>query len=179
MKNYFLAIAITVTTVFFASCSTAPKIQEAHITDKHSAVREEFFARKTDSDVVFRLFATSSSMQRDQVHYQDSIALVEDTAGDDGLLEQIKRYDIVEMAAEGEILVELYPDSGSFYRLRQIRPSEIVEIDKLMAQDITRYRFTFPKKTIMPSRFHIIYKVQLEKKLTREEAYELLKKHSH
>ncbi len=176
MKKYFLTIAISAATVMFASCSTTPPKQE--VTDKHSAVREEFFSRKTDSDVVFRLFATSSSIQRDQVRYQDSITLVEDKAGDDGLLEQIKRYDIVDMAAEGEILVELYPDSGSFYRLRQIRPSEIVEIDKLMAQDITRYRFTFPKKTIMPSRFHIIYKVQLEKKLTREEAYEILKKHS-
>jgi hypothetical protein len=138
------------------------------------AIREAFFARPAEAEEVFRVFVTSDGYVRKQIAYQDSISVKEDTAGDQAIADEFRKFDMVNSLQEGQIRVELYPTTGKFYRVRQTKPSIMKETDKIMSDDITRWQFVFVKNEIQPKDFRISYQVLLRKKITREQAQKIL-----
>jgi hypothetical protein len=138
------------------------------------AIREAFFARPAEAEEVFRVFVTSDGYVRKQIAYQDSISVKEDTAGDQAIADEFRKFDMVNSLQEGQIRVELYPTTGKFYRVRQTKPSIMKETDKIMSDDITRWQFVFAKNEIQPKDFRISYQVLLRKKITREQAQKIL-----
>lgn len=173
MKKLFFTIPFL---FLLFSCSSSQT--KTKVSDAVEQAQSEFFTKKHSDEVVFRMFISSEAIKTDQVKYKDSIRLTADPGGDQALVEQIGRYDLVDVVSEGEIMVELYPNSGDFYRLRQVHPSHVVEIDKIISQDITRLRFEFPQKVVRPTRFHVVYGYILQNKKSREEAKEILEEHA-
>lgn len=138
------------------------------------AMRAAFFERAPENEEVYRVFVTSDGYTRKQIAFPDNISVKEDPGGDQGIADEIRKFDMVNSLQEGQIRVELYPSTGKFYRVRQSKPSIMKESDKLMSDDITRWQFLFTKNEIIPKDFRVSYQVLLRKKITREQALKIL-----
>ena len=138
------------------------------------AIRDAFFSRPAETEEVFRVFVTSDGYTRKQLAHSETISVKEDTAGDQSIADEFRKFDMVNSLQEGQIRVELYPTTGKFYRVRQSKPSIMKETDKIMSDDITRWQFVFAKSEIQPKDFRISYQVLLRKKITREQALKIL-----
>lgn len=139
-----------------------------------AALREAFFARPVEHEELFRVFVTSDGYVRKQLAHHENVSVKEDPTGDQAIAEEFRKFDMVNSLQEGQIRVELYPNTGKFYRIRQTKPSIMKETDKIMSDDITRWQFVFAKNEIQPKDFRISYQVLLRKKITREQALKIL-----
>ncbi len=165
------------------SCSTAETKGEPAKTNLASSYFSEeairaFLEKPAENGEVFRIYANSETYRVVQLSHKATIQLKPDEGGNKAVCEEIARYNMVEYFAEGMLKVELYPNNGAFYRVRQARPSGVKELDKLFSEDITRWQFLFPKNEINPREFKIRYGVTLVNKVSRDEARELLMKHA-
>lgn len=139
-----------------------------------AALREAFFARPVEHEELFRVFVTSDGYVRKQLAHHDNVSVKEDPSGDQAIADEFRKFDMVNSLQEGQIRVELYPNTGKFYRIRQTKPSIMKETDKIMSDDLTRWQFVFAKNEIQPKDFRISYQVLLRKKITREQALKIL-----
>ncbi|MCS6984509.1 MAG: hypothetical protein NZM25_05195 [Leptospiraceae bacterium] len=152
-----------------------PKETEKPVTSDEI---RHFLEKPGELGEVFRIYADANQYIVTQLSYQENIQLKSDEAGNKQVSEELSRYNMVDYFAEGLLKVELFPNTGNFYRVRQLRPSGVVEIDKIISEDITRWQFIFPKGEINPREFKVRYGVKLEKKISRHEAVDILKKHT-
>lgn len=139
-----------------------------------AALREAFFSRPVEHEELFRVFVTSDGYVRKQLAHHDNVSVKEDPSGDQAIADEFRKFDMVNSLQEGQIRVELYPNTGKFYRIRQTKPSIMKETDKIMSDDLTRWQFVFAKNEIYPKDFRISYQVLLRKKITREQALKIL-----
>ena len=92
------------------------------------------------------------------------------------MMEEMKRYDIIEEAREGILKVWLFPDSGRIMKVRPEKITYLQEIDQLLLEDIQRWNFNFPRRVIDPTVFKVKYRVIMHKKKTDQEIIEDVQK---
>ena len=102
----------------------------------------------------------------------------EDPAGDNSFKDQIKHYNKINFKTKAQLKVTLYADTGRLSQIRFVRSSGISELDKVIADDITRWNFKFPGKKIKPILFEVSYYIFLKNEISREEAEKELKKYT-
>jgi hypothetical protein len=157
---------------------TDDKSKEA--TNKANEIIEKYFLMEPVENEAFRVYVSSDDYTVKQTGFSKLIDLVTDTSGRNPMAEEIKAYDMVELFTEGVYKVELYKESGLIAHIRPVKPAHISEINKIIADDITRFKFKFkdPDKP-EPLTFKIRYGIRLQKKKTQEEIKKILKDNVH
>ena len=142
---------------------------------------EIFFNNVPIEEITFRVFAAASFYERRQIHSHEIIEAKEDFQGDKMAAEELKKYNKVNFYGKALLKIELYPASGALSRVRFLRSSGISELDRIISEDITRWKFSFlvenTKDDEIPEQFMVEYAIFLEKNITRDEAVEELKKY--
>ena len=149
------------------------------LTEKENEDKLTFFQAERARGEVFRIFVSSDEFSKQQYKYQEKVSIKDDVATDRELCEELKKtYDKIDYKAQAILKIDLYPDSGTISRVRFLRPTGLSEMDKLISEDVSRLQFEFAdEKNIDPIQFKITYMIMLRKRMTREEAMQLLKKH--
>jgi len=137
--------------------------------DHFKADNEAFLSGENLKDEVFRVLITSDRYTVAQMKYKGTIKRVKDPGGDKYICDEMKRLDKINEAREGIMRLRLYPDSGRIMKVRPQKPLYLLELDKLITEDIQRWTFEFPKSVVNPTVLDIKYRIVLRKKLTDEE----------
>lgn len=137
-----------------------PKVDELEQIIKNNS---DFLSPDEKADEVFRVLVSSTHYIVSQMKYASVILRVKDTGGDEYIIDEIKRLDKINEIREGLLSIWLFPDSGSIMKVRPQRPTYIVEVDKLLTDDVQRWNFNFPRKIVQPTRFDIKYRIVLRK----------------
>jgi len=160
-KKFFLIFFLA---LFYCSCSLVAKrdpVLEKKMND--------FLLIDETSSELFKIFLTSDDYAVAQMSDFDLIIRAVDTDGDDDAREEMESLNKINEEREGILAVWLYPDSGQIMKVRMIKPTFLLEVDKLISEDIQRWKFLFPKEIVEPVKFRVKYKVVLQKKLSDEE----------
>lgn len=175
--SVFFSVTVILTLSFLLSgCKSGQKKDKEPeiITQKKS----EFFSQPAENSEVFRVFVHSDGYERRQLEYKDKISVKSDPGGDEAMSAGLTKYNKIDYFANGVIMVELYPDSGSISRVRFARPSGIAEMDQLISDDVTRWEFKFSSDTVHPRKFAVNYGILLQNEVSREEALKTLKENA-
>jgi len=166
-NNMKKAILLLLIPVFFiiTSCTSVQK----EIGNKNDAANRKFLEVDREADEVFRVFLTSDDYIVSQMKYTSSINRVKDRGGDRYICDEVKKLDKIDEMREGLVSLWLYPDSGRIMKIRTQKSTYILEIDKLISEDIQRWNFSFPKKYTTLTRFDVKYRVVLRKTLSDAE----------
>ncbi|MFC1670166.1 hypothetical protein ACFL20_07205 [Spirochaetota bacterium] len=140
-----------------------------YIREKINSDTAEFLQVDKGAKEIFRVLLTSEKYIVAQMKYQKSIKRADDPGGDKYISSEILKMNKIDEAREGIITIWLYPDSGKIMKMRPQKPTYIVEVDRLITEDIQRWNFIFPKKYVATTKFNIRYRVVLQKKLSDEE----------
>jgi len=155
--------------------STLDKQSSPVVKNKFNKEVEKYFSQEAVEDEAFRVFVSSDDYSLKQTGFSESMKIVSDDSGRNPMAEEIKAYDMIDLFTEAVYKVELFKDSGLISRIRPISPSDISEINKIIADDITRLKFSFKDKDkIEPLTFKIRYGVRLQKKKSKEEIKKIL-----
>ncbi|HPJ37658.1 MAG TPA: hypothetical protein PLT75_04395 [Spirochaetota bacterium] len=130
---------------------------------------EKFLDPEAKGGEAFRVLFTSDKYVVMQRRYDSTIAKIADAGGDKYMCSSIGAYDKFNEARESIMRVWLYPDSGKLMKIRPVKPTFLMEIDQILLEDIQRWNFSFPKKVVHPTRFDVLYRVVLQKKLSDEQ----------
>jgi hypothetical protein len=147
------------------ACNTA-SIKEKE--DPFAQDNKKFLEEESGTEL-FRVLITPDSYQVVQLHYQGRIIRNNDESGDKYILEEVAQYNQIDEAREGIVTVWLFPDSGGIMKIRPTQLTFLVELDNLIVQDLQRWTFSFPEKTVEPTKFNVKYRIVLRKKLSDEE----------
>lgn len=146
------------------SCASTPEAK-----DPVARANNEFLDGKDAEGEVFRVLVTSEKYEVVQLRYLDTIKRVDDPGGDKFICEELKKYDKIDEVREGRVSVWLFPDSGSVMKIRPVKLTYLVELDNIIVEDLQRWSFTFPKNVVEPTKFQVVYRFVLRKKLSDEE----------
>lgn len=148
------------------SCQTTG----GNITYDQIKKENEKFLRADDRGTeTFRVLLSSDEYRVVQLKNETTIERAKDEGGDRFMVAEMEKYDMIEEVRVGVVSVWLFPDSGAINKIRSQRPTNFTEIDSLINDDIMRWNFNFPKKVVEPTKFDIIYRVVLRKKLSDEQ----------
>jgi len=161
MRKYILFIVV----ITMIACSTAT-VKEKE--DPFAQDNKKFLEEKSGTEL-FRVLITPDNYQVVQLNYQGRITRNNDESGDKYILEEVAQYNQIDEAREGIVTVWLFPDSGAIMKIRPTQLTFLVELDNLIVQDLQRWTFSFPEKTIEPTKFDVKYRIVLRKKLSDEE----------
>ncbi len=161
MRKYIICFILFT----IVSCSTTA-IKEKE--DPFAQDNKRFLEEKGGTEL-FRVLITPDGYQVIQLHYQDRITRNNDESGDKYILEEVAQYHQIDEAREGIVTVWLFPDSGAIMKIRPTQLTFLVELDNLIVQDMQRWTFSFPTKTVEPTKFDVKYRIVLRKKLSDEE----------
>lgn len=153
---FFLAVAVSL------GCSTGQKATG----DINSRANKKFLAPTKKTREVFRVLLTSDNYIVSQLKYKSTIKRTPDPGGDRYMCSEVKKLDKIDEVREGRLSLWLYPDSGRIMKIRTQQSTYLLEVDKLLSEDIQRWNFTFPRKIVEPTRFDIRYRVILRKTLS-------------
>lgn len=159
-KNIIFVVLLTL----LACSTTAVKDKE----DPFAQDNKKFLEEKGGTEL-FRVLITPDNYQVVQLNYQGKIARNNDNSGDKYILEEVAQYTQIDEAREGVATVWLFPDSGGIMKIRPSQLTFLVELDNLIVQDLQRWTFSFPEKTVEPTKFDVKYRIVLRKKLSDEE----------
>ena len=141
-------------------------------------ILNQFENEEFNKNEVFRIFISSEKYIRKQAQHTKQIMVEEDTAGDISFKNEIKHYNKINFKAKARLKIVLYEDTGTLSRIRFILSSGISELDKMIADDITRWNFKLLNDKIEPILFEVSYYIFLKNEISREEAKEELKKYA-
>lgn len=130
---------------------------------------DKFLDPEAKGSEVFRVLFTSDKYVVVQRKYDSTIKKIADAGGDKYMCSSIGAYDKFNEARESIMRVWLYPDSGKLMKIRSVKPTFLMEIDQILLEDVQRWNFAYPKKVVSPTRFEILYRVVLQKKLSDEQ----------
>lgn len=182
VKTYYTK-SILFSIIFLATFCTSVQKKESitgtgslPLNSKSAEMVDKFFSLDSVEEEAFRVFISSESYLMKQTGYEDTINITEDVSGRNPVAEELKAYDLVDIFTEAIYKVELFKDSGLISHIRPVKPSHISEINKIIADDITRLKFKFLKEEENNeiSSFKIRYGVQLHKKKSNEEIKKIL-----
>jgi len=120
----------------------------------------------------FRVVITSNNYAVVQTECTDTIEREDDPGGDEYICDEIKKYDKINEAREGMYHIALFPDRGTLMKVRPYKPINLIELDNLIIDDLMRWTFKFPQKTIKPNKMYIKYRIVLRKR----EKYDKIRK---
>ncbi len=163
LKKICVTIILFVCTLSMLSCTTTTK------RDPIQKANEEFLSGEDAKGEVFRVLVTSDEYRVTQLRYLNTIKRVNDPGGDKYICEELRQYDKIDEVREGRVAVWLFPDSGSIMKIRPVELTYLVELDNIIVQDLQRWSFTFPKKVVAPTKFEVVYRFVLRKKLSDDE----------
>ena len=182
MINKYKIIAFSIVIFFNNACKTTqtqvtiPENQSVLVA--YETNKNTFFTQPVRKDEVFRVFASSDGYEVKQTSAAKLIQLEEDLPGNESFAKDLEKYNKVNYKASAVLKLMLYQDSGKVSRIRFLRSSGISEIDKMIGNDLTRWRFIFADpKVISPIEFIITYQILLSNSLNKEDAVNLLKKY--
>lgn len=156
----FLLIALS--GILFLGCGSMQKASG----DINSAENREFLEPNRKAREVYRVLLTSDNYLVSQMKYTSSIKRTDDPGGDRYMCSELKKLDKIDEVREGLLSLWLYPDSGRIMKIRTQQSTYLLEVDKLLSEDIQRWSFTFPRKIVEPTRLDIKYRVVLRKTLS-------------
>ena len=145
------------------SCKTA------EVKDPLKERIDEYLSVNPNTKELFRVLMMSDRYLIAQMNHTEKILRNEDSGGDRYMTEELKKFDKIDEEREGVIAVWLYPDSGRLMKVRPKKLTYLMEIDKLIVEDIQRWRFQFPPKDVYPTQFDVRYRVILRKTLSDDE----------
>jgi len=166
MKKSFTAALMVAAVFLLTTCAIFKTDPEKQLR----ADNEKFLKKKDNPAEVFKILITSESYIVSQVNNPETIKRQDDPGGDKYICDEIKKFDIMNEAFEGVFSVDLYPDLPG--RIMKIRPKQLfrlMELQKLITDDVQRWNFDFPKKVVIPNKMEIRYRIVLRKKLTDDE----------
>lgn len=158
-----LVFSIAVASLLFASCKTA------EVKDPLKERIDEYLSVNPNTKELFRVLMMSDRYLIAQMNHTEKILRNEDSGGDRYMTEELKKFDKIDEEREGVIAVWLYPDSGRLMKVRPKKLTYLMEIDKLIVEDIQRWSFQFPAKDVYPTQFDVRYRVILRKTLSDDE----------
>ncbi len=145
------------------SCKTA------EVKDPLKERIDEYLSVNPNTKELFRVLMMSDRYLIAQMNHTEKILRNEDSGGDRYMTEELKKFDKIDEEREGVIAVWLYPDSGRLMKVRPKKLTYLMEIDKLIVEDIQRWSFQFPAKDVYPTQFDVRYRVILRKTLSDDE----------
>ena len=80
----------------------------------------------------------------------------EDESSDLAFCQELSVYDKINYKSKAIVKISLYEDSGTLSKIRFVRSSGISEVDKIIAEDITRWKFDFTTHKIPELYSHFI-----------------------
>ncbi len=137
--------------------------------DKIVIENRDFLEYDKKTQETFRVLLTSKHYIVSQLKYGSTIERVKDPGGDSYISDEIKKMNKIDEVREGLITIWLYPDSGNIMKVRPQRPTYIVEVDRLLTEDIQRWNFKFPKTVVHPTKLDVRYRVILRKTISDED----------
>ncbi|MGV7927804.1 MAG: hypothetical protein AB2L13_02685 [Spirochaetota bacterium] len=158
-----LVFSIAVASLLFVSCKTA------EVKDPLKERIDEYLSVNPNTKELFRVLMMSDRYLIAQMNHTEKILRNEDSGGDRYMTEELKKFDKIDEEREGVIAVWLYPDSGRLMKVRPKKLTYLMEIDKLIVEDIQRWSFQFPAKDVYPTQFDVRYRVILRKTLSDDE----------
>ena len=169
--------------LFAVSCSTlacsALKVKEE--SDAASLLRQSvydlFESEDPNEHEVFRIFLSSDDYIRKQLNANDTITLAEDPSGNKAASSDLIPYNKINFKAKVVVKMTIYEDTGTIAKIRFLRSSGISEIDKLISEDVTRWKFEFPKGKIEPNMLEASFYIFLKSTINKEQAKKELKKY--
>lgn len=158
-----LVFSIAVASLLLVSCKTA------EVKDPLKERIDEYLSVNPNTKELFRVLMMSDRYLIAQMNHTEKILRNEDSGGDRYMTEELKKFDKIDEEREGVIAVWLYPDSGRLMKVRPKKLTYLMEIDKLIVEDIQRWSFQFPAKDVYPTQFDVRYRVILRKTLSDDE----------
>lgn len=158
-----LVFSLMLASLAMVSCKTA------EVKDPMKERIDEYLTVDPNAKELFRVLMMSDRYLLSQMNHADRIRRNEDAGGDKYMTEELKKFDKIDEERDGVIAVWLYPDSGRLMKVRPKKLTYLVEIDKLVVEDIQRWSFQFPAKDVYPTQFDVRYRVILRKTLSDEE----------
>lgn len=137
--------------------------------DKIIIENREFLEFEEKTRETFRVLLSSKHYIVSQLKYRSTIERVKDPGGDSYITDEVKKLNKIDEVREGLITLWLYPDSGNIMKVRPQRPTYILEIDRLLTEDIQRWNFKFPKTVVHPTKLDVRYRVILKKTISDED----------
>lgn len=170
MINYKqTSVCVIITSLAMAlSCVTTG---EKKIESENRRFLKAPFTQGDDKET-FRVVITSNSYEVVQTDSTDTMEREDDPGGDKYICDEIKKYDKIDEAREGMYHISLFPDRGTLMKVRPYKPLNLIELDNLILDDLQRWTFKFPQKTIRPNNLYIKYRIVLRK---REKDEKILK----
>jgi hypothetical protein len=126
------------------SCATTG---EKKIDSENRRFLKAPFTKGEDKET-FRVVITSNSYEVVQTDSTDTMVREDDPGGDRYICDEIKKYDKIDEAREGMYHISLFPDRGTLMKVRPYKPLNLIELDNLILDDLQRWTFKFPQKTI-------------------------------
>ena len=157
-----------------SGCGTGDK----RITSANPRVndmRDRFLDKPANDGEIFRIFASSDSYASRQYGTEEGIRIKADPSGEEAFAEEIRQFDKIDLFTDAIFSIELFEETGSISRIRPVKPAKISELNKLIADDITRLKFEFPDGKIEPLKFNIRYGILLQKIATDQDIRDVLK----
>ncbi len=164
MKNMFSVLSIII-----MACSMIHACKTVESGRQAKSEHEKFLEAEKGQGELFRVLYMSDSYKVKQMWGVDSIFRNPDPGGDSYMCNELKKHDKFEEVKESVVSVWLYPDSGALMKIRPKEPTFLFEIDRLILEDIQRWTFKFPQKTVTPSKFDVRYRVVIRKTLSDQE----------
>lgn len=163
MKEWYgVSVVVFGLCLLYAGCGSA--LKKSPVDQRIG----QFLAAEEGTEV-FRVVYLSDRYRVVQMRFQDRIQRTEDENGDKYMCDELRRYDKIDEIREGIISVTLFPDSGRLHKARPVKLTGLMEIEKLLMEDVQRWSYTFPRKIVEPTRFDIKYLVVLRKRQSDEE----------
>ena len=150
-------------TLLLTNCSSVQKSNNLEEENR------KFLQKDKKASETFRVLLTSSGYISSQMKYSKYIKREKDPSGDLYISQELKKLDKIDEVREGIVKIWLFPDSGAITKVRPIKPTFIIDIDKIITEDIQRWSFKFPKGIVEPTQMQIKYRVVLQKKQSDDE----------
>ena len=175
-KQSMFKLLVCIFILGLLSCKKSPLHKNnAEITQKE--IFNQFEDEEFHGNELFRMFVSSEQYIRKQAKVKQ-IMIEYDPQGDLKFQNEIRHYNKINFKAKARLKIMLHEDTGTLSRIRFVRSSGISELDKIIADDITRWSFSFPNEKIEPTLFEVSYYIFLKNEISREEAKEELKKYA-
>ncbi len=130
----------------------------------------------------FRVYVDATGYEREQMRMLKEMTILSDEVGDSLFIEELIKYNKIDYQSHAIINISVYPDTGRIARIRFARSSGVSEIDKLIGDDLTRWKIRLLNQTEGKNKplnsFMIVYFITLENVLSKKETIDILKKYS-
>jgi len=154
------------------SCATSPK---TGLEWENERFLKGPWTQGQDKET-FRVLIMSDRYEVVQMDSRDTIERVKDPGGDRYICDEIKKYDKIDEAREGMYHISLFPDRGTLMKVRPARPLNLIELDKLVIDDLQRWTFKFPLRVIRPTNMYIKYRIVLRERESQDKVLKDIEK---